>query len=513
MKEDTKNTFLEKFIISVEKLGNKLPHPFWIFVFLCAIILTLSVILNLLGTSVTYISGKDIKEVTVGVVNLLSFDQMREFLANFTKIYIGFPPLGLVVVMMLGVSMIEQTGFISALMRKTILYAPNYIVTSTLIFVGINANLASDAGLLFVPTLGAAIYKALGRNPWIGIIAGYAAASGGISANLLISGLDVVLAGITESASVNIDTNIVISPIMNWYFLIAATILLTVVLTIVTEKFLVKIVGDNDTISSKDEVVNYTLSDNEKIGLKFSLIGLIAFIIILSILTLPSNSFFRNENGGFLPTSPILKSIMPIIFFLFLFVGVSFAFGAKVITNINDIPKMMQKQLVSVTGILTVMFPASMFIYFFSESNLAEIIAVNGASILEKMNLGGVPLIIMLVLLCGSLNLFMGSSSAKWLILAPIFIPMFSIAGFSPALTQVAYRIGDGATNIISPIASAVPLILGLLEQYKKDGYKGKIGVGTMIALELPFSIAILVSQIILLIIWYIFNIPLGPGA
>ena len=171
MKEDTKNTFLEKFIISVEKLGNKLPHPFWIFVFLCAIILTLSVILNLLGISVTYISGKDIKEVTVGVVNLLSFDQMREFLANFTKIYIGFPPLGLVVVMMLGVSMIEQTGFISALMRKTILYAPNYIVTSTLIFVGINANLASDAGLLFVPTLGAAIYKALGRNPWIGIIA------------------------------------------------------------------------------------------------------------------------------------------------------------------------------------------------------------------------------------------------------------------------------------------------------------------------------------------------------
>lgn len=515
IKKNSKN-FIEIFIQGIERLGNKLPHPFWIFIILCTFTLLASAILSYLDTSVTYVSavaGQESKEMIVKVVNLLTKEQMRNFLTNFVKTYINFPPLSVVIVMMLGVALIEQTGFISALIRRAVLYAPSYVVTAVLVFVGINASIASDAGLLFTPTIGAAVFKALGRNPWIGIIAGYAAASGGISASLFIASSDIVLSGITESAAIGIANKGNISPVMNWYFMVSATFMLTIILTLFTEKFLVKILGENNLLQNIEEKTKYELTALEKRGLKFAGISLIICIGIVLSLTLPQESFFRNELGNFLPKSPLMSSILPLIFFQFMFIGTSYGIGAKIIKKAGDIPKMMQKQMAGMTGILVTMLPASMFVYLFGASKLATIIAVNGADFIKKLNIGGIPLIIILVLLCSMLNLVMGSSSAKWLILAPIFVPMFSMVGFSPALTQVAYRIGDGASNIISPIASAVPLIIGLLEQYKPEGSDKQVGVGTMIALELPYTVVLITSQVIMLILWYVFNFPLGPGA
>ncbi|MGL4988800.1 MAG: AbgT family transporter, partial [Cetobacterium sp.] len=382
-----------------------------------------------------------------------------------------------------------------------------------LVFVGINASIASDAGLLFTPTIGAAIFKSLGRNPWIGIIAGYAAASGGISASLFVSGSDIVLSGITESAASGIINKGNISPLMNWYFMVAATLVLTVVLTIFTEKFLVKVIGDTKNSQNEKEKSKYELTSLEKKGLRYTGVAFLFYIGIILYLSIPNSSFFRNDSGSFLPKSPLLSSILPLLFFLFFILGSAYGVGAKKIKTLTEIPKMMQKQMIGITGVLVTMLPASMFVYLFGVSKLAIIIAVNGADIIKKLDIGGIPLILLLVLLCTTLNLFMGSASAKWLILAPIFVPLFSMVGFSPALTQVAYRIGDGASNIISPIASAVPLIIGLLEQYKPEGSDKKVGVGTIIALELPFTFVLILTQVLMLIIWYMFDIPLGPGA
>jgi len=514
-KTTEKSTFIGAFIKVIETLGNKLPHPFWLFILLGIITLILSFIFSKMGVSVKYMSAAatGTEETTVTVVNLLSYSEMRTFLANLVKNYISFPPLGLVLVMMMGVGLIEQTGFLSALIRKMVLQAPPFIVTAVLIFVGINSSIASDAGILFTPTIGAAIFKALGRNPWIGVISGYAAASGGLSASLFIAGSDVTLSGITESAAKAMNVAGSTSPVINWYFMSAMTILLTIALTFVTEKVLTKLINDEKTEIKESEKTKYELTADEKKGLFYAGIAVIICIALLLFLSLPEKAFFRNENGRFLPKSPLMSSVLPIIFVAFFVIGTAYGIGAKVITKLEDIPKLMQKELLGMTSIFVTMFPASMFVYLFGRSKLATILAVKGAEAIKGLNIGQIPLIILLVLMCTCLNLLMGSASAKWLILAPIFVPMFSIVGFSPALTQVAYRIGDGATNIISPIAGAVPVILGLLEQYKVDDYNKKIGVGTIISLELPFTITLLLVQTIALIFWVKFNLPLGPGA
>ena len=226
-----KRSGFEKFIRGVEVVGNKFPHPFWLFVLLSLLVMGLSAWFAQKGTSVTYLvakAGEAPKETTVAVVNLLSYESMREFLADFVKTYMNFAPLGLVLTMMLGIGLVEQTGMISALMRKTILGAPRALVTAVIAIVGINANLASDAGIIFTPVIAAAVFKALGRNPWVGIAAGYAAASGGFTANLFVAGTDALLAGITRSAVEGvpgIPANVPVHPLINWYFMIAATLL------------------------------------------------------------------------------------------------------------------------------------------------------------------------------------------------------------------------------------------------------------------------------------------------
>lgn len=502
------------FIQGIEKIGNKLPHPFWIFVILTLIILFSSFIVAKLGVTVTYITakaGEAPQEISVSVVNLLSFPEMREYIQNFSRNYVTFPSLGPVMIMLMGVGLIEQTGFISTVIKKVITSAHPYIATGVLAFVGVNSNIASDAGLLIAPTIGAAVFKAMGRNPWIGIITGYAAASGGISANLFISNLDVNLAGITESTARSMNISGGINPLMNWYFMATATFVIAISVAFLAEKYLVKIIGDTP-LKNLEKGGSIVTTDEERKGLKMAGLAFILFTFIILILTLPENAFFRNSSGKFLPASPLLSSVTPILFLLFSIVGTAYGVGAGTIKSFKQVPLMMQKQLQGTASYFITVLPASAFIYFFGRSRLTTILAVQGADWLKDINLGGVPLIIMLILLCSVMNLIMGSSAAKWLILAPIFIPMFSMVGFSPALTQVAFRIGDSATNIISPIAGAVPFILALLEQYKPEGSKEKVGIGTIIALELPFTILLFTIQTGMLIIWYLLRLPLGPG-
>ena len=508
----------EKFIKGVEVVGNKLPHPFWLFVYLSLIVIALSYFLNKAGVSVTYMAAgrgaEAAKETTVTALNLMSYKAMQAFFANFVRTYVNFAPLGLIMVMTLGIGLLEQSGLISAFMRKAILGAPSWAVTATLAVVGINANLASDAGIIFTPAIGGAVFKALGRNPWVGVITGFAAGCGGFTANFFVAGTDALLAGITESVVKGYGLDAPYHPLINWYFLVAATVVLTAATTFVTEKFTVKVLGDSTGPLDAAAAAEHAVTADENRGLRYAAIAAIALLVLLVAMTVPSGSFFRNpDTDKLVPSSPLLSGIICILFFFFFFTGIAYGVGAKVIKKMEDVPKLMQKGLAGGISFFVVVLPASMFVQLFADSNLTTILAVKGADGLIAMRLGGIPLILMFILLSSFVNLFMISGSAKWLILAPIFVPMFSVVGFSPALTQMAYRIGDSSTNIISPLSYYMPVVIGLMEQYRPKDNTQDVGIGTIISLELPYSIAYLICFTAMLIVWYLLRLPLGPGA
>ena len=510
-----KRSAFEKFIYAIEVIGNKFPHPFWLFVVLSVILLALSSWLA--GTQVTYMVSKSgkVQAQTVAVVNLLSYDAIRTFFAGFVKTYVNFAPLGLILTMMLGIGLVEQTGMISALMRKTILGAPRMLVTAVIALVGINANLASDAGIIFTPVIAGAVFKALGRNPWIGVAAGYAAGCGGFTANLFIAGTDALLSGITTTAIQGvpyIPAETPTHPLINWYFMMAGTFVLTFLTVWVTEHYIVKMLGDNDTGLDAEALKEHAVTPAENRGLLFALLALIAYIALIVWATYPEGSLFRNPaDGAILPRSPLLSSVMPILFGLFFVVGTAYGIGAGVIRKGEDVPKLMSKGLVGSTGFMVVVLPASLFVELFRMSHFDTILSVSGAELLKSMNLGGIPLLILFILLVTFLNMFMISGSAKWLILAPIFVPMFAGVGFSPALTQVAYRIGDSTTNIVSPLSYYLPVMIGLLEQYKPKE-DTKVGIGTVISMAMPYSIFYLIGFTTLLVVWYLLGLPLGPA-
>ncbi|MCD7953017.1 MAG: AbgT family transporter [Synergistaceae bacterium] len=507
----------DKFIHWVEIVGNKLPHPFWLFVYLTVIIIVLSSICSKAGVSVTYMAagraGAAGKMTTVNVINLMSYEEMRLFLAGFVKTYVNFVPLGLIMVMTLGIGLLEQSGLISAFMRKAILGAPSWAVSATLALVGINANLASDAGIIFTPAIGGAVFKALGRNPWVGVITGFAAGCGGFTANFFVAGTDALLAGITESVAKSAGLDAPTNVLINWYFLIFATFLLTAATTFVTEKYTVKVLGDTAGPLDASELEQHRVTKDENRGLRWSMYTAVVLVILLLVVTIPSGSFFRDpKTDTIVPSSPLLSSLIPLLFFFFFFSGIAYAYGAKTIKNMGEIPKMMQQGLAGGLSFFVVVLPASMFVSLFAQSNLTTILAVKGAEALKAMNLGGIQLLLMFILLSCFVNLFMISGSAKWLILAPIFVPMFAVVGFSPALTQMAYRIGDSSTNIISPLSYYLPVVIGLMEQYRPKGNTQSVGIGTVLSLTMPYSLAYLLVFGIQIVVWYMFNIPLGPG-
>ena len=395
-------------------------------------------------------------------------------------------------------------------MRVAVLGAPAAAVTAAIAFAGVNANLASDAGIVVVATLGGAMFKALGRNAWLGVITGYAAANGGFGANMFIAGTDALLAGITESVSKGIDAPV--HPLMNWYFMLAASIFIIVATVIVTEKFTSKRLSGDGTTADAADLEEHKLDDKEKKGLKMAGIAALVFIVALVAVIMPQSSIFRAEDGSILPDSPFLDSIIAILFLFFCVVGLTYGKVSGSIESLDDVPDLMREGLSGALGFIVVALPASVFIHLLYSSRITTLIGVYGGKLLQSFNLNGFPLLIVFIIFSALVNIFVTSGSAKWLILAPVFVPMFSMIGWSPALTQIAYRVSDSATNIISPIGYYLPVIMGLLETYKPKDSEHDVGIGTVISLCLPYSIAYFIVLVFVLFIWFIFQIPLGPG-
>ena len=503
------------FLGFVAKVGNKLPNPFMLFLALALGTLVLSWILAMMGTSVTYMAasskGGALVETTVHVQNLLTAKYFQSLLRDFVKIYITFAPLGIVMVTMLGIGYVQDTGFFDAFMRKTLLKCPAALITFAIAVCGVCANISGNAGIIISTTLAAAIFASLGRNPILGAVLGYACGHGGFTANLMITADDALLSGITKAAADAANIVAPVSPLMNWYFMIPATFVIATVATVVTEFVMPRYVSTKGRVT-EDALADQQLSDDQNRGLRWSLYAFLIFLVLVLIGAVPENGILRNAQGNFLPASPLTEGIVFFIVMLFLFIGTGYGLGARTITSQHQIPKLMSGGLRDSLSYFVVCFPAAYFIHFFGSSKLSTVLSVNGAVFLQEMNFTGIPLAISFIFLVTFLNMFLTSGSAKWMILAPIFVPMFATVGFSPALTQMAYRIGDTSTNPIAPINYFIPIIIMIMERYKSDE-DGEIGIGNVISMTLPFSIGYLIFLTLLLVIFMMFSWPLGPGA
>ena len=522
--ETQKSSAMEKVMSVIEKVGNLLPHPFWLFALLALITVVCSFLLNLIGWSASYETVVDgvVQDTTVSVVNLMTFDTLGYYLENFISIFMNYSPLGMLIFMTVAVGFAEKMGLFDALMRKAVVGAPLILIFTVISFVGVNSSIGFGAGVVFTMVIGAAVFKSLGLHPWIGIIMGYAAANGGYTACLLISSVDTTLAGITTQL---VEANHIVDSagnpppthaMVNYYYIFVATFVLTIVCVLVTKYVTVPHINRKhpEMVMSKDtsELKKMMVTAEESKGLRYAGITALIYIIVLVAACIPKNSFMRSEDGQLIPNSPFLNMIIPLLFFLLLFIGAAYGIGTGKIKKWKDVPLGMEKCLDLASSFMIVCLSACIFVDLFSRSNLATVMAAKGAALLTSWNVGTVPLFILIILLSCFCNLFITSNSGKWVMLAPFLVPMLAMLDISPAMTQILYRIGDSTFNILSPVELNVPIALGLLETYKVSK-EDKVGIGTLISMQVPYAIAFLISFFILVLIFYVFDLPLGPGA
>lgn len=493
---------------SIEELGNKLPHPVVIFVILALIIIVISEITARAGINASYFDPRTNEDVTTYAVSLMNKEGIAYIFNNATSNFTGFAPLGTVLVAMLGVGVAEWTGLIGDTLKKLIRSVPTRLLTAVVVLAGIVSNIASDAGYVVVIPLGAIVFAGAGRHPIAGLAAAFAGVSGGFSANLIIGPTDALLTGITNAAleSANIDYSMSVTG--NWYFMIASTVILTIVGTWVTTKIIEPRLGQyNGEYMPDDE----PLTELENKGLRRAGIALLIFIVIMAVMLIPENGALRalDEASGQMTMDYFLSNgLIFAIFFLFAIPGLVYGMTIGKIKSSHDFVESMTESMKSMGSYIVLAFFAAQFINYFSYTNLGTILSVEGAEFLENIGFKGLPLIISFIVLAAFLDLFMGSASAKWAIMAPIFVPMMFKLGLTPELTQIAYRIADSVVNIITPLLSYFAMILVFMKRYDK-----RSGLGTLISTMLPYSIAFFISWVLLLVIWYFTSIPIGPDA
>lgn len=490
------------FLNGVEKVGNALPHPASLFGVFALTVLILSAIFSAIGPSAVHPGTGEVFEA----INLLSRDGVHMILIRMVDNFTNFAPLGIVIVAMLGIGLAENSGLITVLIRSLVLSSPVRFLTFIIVLAGILSNLASSVGYVLLVPLAGTIFMAVGRNPIAGMAAAFAGVSGGYSANLVLGTIDPLLAGLSQEAARLVDPAYHVNPTANYYFLVVSTFIIAILGTWVTEKIIIPRLGSysNDSIE-KEEISRLTAIERK--GIKRSLLLFLGFLVLLLIGLIPENGILRGVDGSFLK-SPVLKGVVAILFLAAGLMGIVYGVVIGKYKNDSDVMKGMAESMKTLASYIVLVFFAAQFVEYFNWSNLGIILAINGAGFIQSLNLGLIPLVVMFVIFASMINLVMGSASAKWALLAPIFVPMFMFLGYTPELTQVAYRIGDSVTNIISPMMSFFALIIVYFQKYDK-----KAGIGTIVATMLPYSFVFFIGWVILLIVWLLAGLPLGPGA
>ncbi|MCA1022940.1 AbgT family transporter [Halobacillus litoralis] len=501
MEKQEKKGLMIRLLDGVERVGNKLPHPVTLFAVFALLVVIASWIASTAGVEVEDPASGE----TLQVVNLLSSEGIKYMFESMVENFVGFAPLGTVLVTMLGIGIAERSGLISAMLRGLVTSVPRSLMTASLVFGGIMSSMAADAGYVVLTPLGAVLFAGLGRHPLAGLAAAFAGVSAGFSANLLLTALDPLLGDLTIQAAATIDPEYAdtILYTMNYYFMIVSVFVLTIVGTIVTDKIVEPRLGTYK--GGVKEEVNY-LTAIEKKGMKGALIGFIVTTGLMALLVVPEWGPLRNPND-FL-ASPFFHSLVPVILILFFVPGFIYGKVTKEIKSDKDVAGQMSDTMASMGMYIVLAFTAGQFVAYFNHTNLGKVIAVSGAEFLDNLGFTGIGLIIAFIFVAGFINLFIGSSSAKWAIMAPVFVPLMMQLGYSPELTTLAYRIADSTTNVISPLMPYFAIVIAFAQKYDK-----KVGIGTLISAMLPYSIAFFIIWMIMLLIWMMTGLPIGPGA
>jgi aminobenzoyl-glutamate transport protein len=537
-KGNEKKSFTEKMLDGVERVGNKVPHPVIMFLYLIAIVMVLSHVMYMMGVSVTdeiavpvettvqanyyedsslaaietpedpYTDDNfEIREETIAIQSLLTADGIRFIFTSFVSNFANFSVVAVIFVAMLGVGVAEEAGLMAALIRKLVIVAPRRMITFIIIFVGVLSSVASDAGYLILIPLGAAAFLSVGRHPLAGIAAAFAGVSAAFGVNLIIAPIDGLITEITNEALQIVAPGTSLTLTANIYFSIASSFFLALIATIVTERIIEPRLGKYDPKDAPADAGQQTADAptiapaDEARGLQYSLYGFLGITAVVALFTLWPGGPLQRPDGAVGGNSPLMDSLIFIITLMFLMAGIGFGLGAKTIKSSADVIKAITKTFAGLSGLIC------QFIAHFNYSNMPRVIAISMAGILEQANIGAVPLLVGLILVIMLLNFIIPGIMPKWAIFAPVFIPLFVQLGVAPQTVLAAYRIGDSPTNVITPLMVYFPFIALVAQRYQKDA-----GVGSIIALMLPYTIIMAIAWTIFFVIWFVLGIPLGPG-
>lgn len=529
------------FLATLERIGNALPNPFWLFVILAGVVIVSSWIGAAAGMQAKDPASGDIIEVE----SLATAEYLQKMVSEAVTNFTDFAPVGLILVCMLGVAIAEYSGYIGSAIRAAIskVHSP-VLLTFIVALAGVTGSIASDAVYVILIPLGAASFAAVGRNPIVGAMVAFAASSAGFNSSLVLNITDVLLAGISTNAAQFVDPEYVVSPLANYFFTMASSIVLALIITAVTELFITKHVkktihedhidheaaeftkpgaseeaaegnaretdqdsdSDSDIGNSSNGRDKLVLNDFERRGLRYGNITAVIFLALWFAALFTPGSPLRGEGDGIL-NSVLLTDVVVSIALFFAVVGIAYGIGAKTITSSADVPAFMERGLGTLTTMMVLFFAVSQFTAYFKWSNIGQWTAIKGAEFLTKADLPPLLLFAAFVLMVGVLNLLITSGSAQWALMAPVVVPMLMYVNVSPEVSQQLFRIGDSPTNIITPMSPYFALALTFLQKYYKPA-----GVGTLMSLAIPYSLCMLVGWFLFFVLWYLAGIPLGPG-
>ncbi|MCU1631719.1 MAG: P-aminobenzoyl-glutamate transporter [Micrococcaceae bacterium] len=510
----TRPGLADRFLTGVERVGNKLPDPFMLFLILFGITAVVTTGMALADVTVQ-VPGAEESTVIKG---LFTGEGLTWLTENLGANYLGFPPLATVLPILLAVGVAEKSGLLGALIRRVFGSAPRWALPYAVGFVGVVGSVMSDSAFVIIPPLAALVFKAAGRHPVAGLLGGFAAAGAGYSTNLLVTSLDALFAGITTAVTENLpNPGSPVTPLSNYYFNIASSVVLILIAGFIIDKVLeprlsrqnvpVDELAEDGEHASAPVVLKAELEPQEARALRWSMIVGAAVALAVLVAVIIPDSPWRNEAGGFLPRSPLLSSIVFIVFLLFTIPGLVYGRIVGTITTGRDVPRVMGEAIRDMAGFLVLAFILGQFIALFNWSGIGSWIAVAGASGLEAIGLTGYPAVIAFILLASVLNLFIISGSSMWTLMASVFVPLFALLGYEPAFIQGAFRVGDSATQVITPLNPYMIVLLTMLRKYEPEA-----GLGTLMARMLPFVVPFWLAWVAILTVFFYLDLPLGPG-
>ncbi|MGE9551734.1 p-aminobenzoyl-glutamate transporter [Erwinia amylovora] len=485
----------------IERIGNKVPNPFLLFVYLIVVLMVATAVLSWLNVPVKNPANGEM----IHVKNLLSVAGLQWILPNIIKNFSSFAPLGSILALMIGAGLAEKVGLLQALMHKMASFVSARYASYMVLFIAFFSHISSDAALVVMPPLGALMFIAVGRHPVAGLLAAIAGVASGFTANLLIVTTDVLLSGISSEAAKAVSETVHVSVIDNWFFMASSVIVLTVAGGLLTDKFVEPRLPAWQGHKSNETLEKLTPIQNR--GLRLSGVAGLIFIAVVAMLVVPEGAPLRQPQTGSIIPSPFIQGIVPLIILFFFVVAITYGVVTKQIQRPDDIPQQLIEPMKSMAGFIVMVFPLSQFVAFFNWSNMGKFMAVGLTDILETAGMTGAPAFIGLMFLSAFLCMFIASGSAIWSILAPIFVPMFMLLGFHPAFAQMIFRIADSAVLPLAPMSPFLPLFLGFLQRYRKDAQ-----LGTYYLLIIPYPLVFFSVWILLLLAWYALGLPIGPG-